>query len=332
MSVEFRAGIEGQPENLQAAAAAVRGVLGEVDLAPLRDGTIVFSGIGASWHALLPAVRALRRAGRRAFAVPAPELALARDLGDAYVLVSQSGASSELLAALAGLDGAPVYGVSANPDGPLAQAAGTWLPLGPATDTAVSTLAYTATLQTLGMLCDAILEHPGDAQWAALPEIAQETIERHDDAAARLAQLLASVGEIDAVGGGAALASAGETALLAREALRLPASAEETRQYLHGPLEAVGEGFGCILFGGERELELGRALASYGATVCTVSDRAVEGSAALHAFELPALTDTAAPILQIIPIQLTVAHAAAARGLNVRELRRQQHDTKSPAR
>ena len=45
-----------------------------VDLETLRRGTIVFAGIGASAHALIPSVLALRAAGRRAFALQATEL------------------------------------------------------------------------------------------------------------------------------------------------------------------------------------------------------------------------------------------------------------------
>ena len=63
------------------------------------------------------------------------------------------------------------------------------------------------------------------------------------------------------------MASAGETALLAREGLRIPATGSETRQYLHGPLESAAPGLGCVLFGSERELELASSLVSYGASV-----------------------------------------------------------------
>ena len=39
----------------------------------------------------------------------------------------------------------------------------------------------------------------------------------------------------------------------------------ETREYLHGPLEAVAPGFGAVVFGRRRERELARALATFGA-------------------------------------------------------------------
>ena len=65
----FREAIFAQAENLESAASAARAALAAADLAPLRSGVLVFSGIGASWHALAPAVRRLRQDGRRAFAV-----------------------------------------------------------------------------------------------------------------------------------------------------------------------------------------------------------------------------------------------------------------------
>ena len=95
MTMEFREGVLAQPQNLRDAAGAMRDALEATDLAPLREGTVVFCGIGASWHALLPAVRALRAAGRRVFAVTPVERAAARAVADASVLISQSGARTE---------------------------------------------------------------------------------------------------------------------------------------------------------------------------------------------------------------------------------------------
>jgi glucosamine 6-phosphate synthetase-like amidotransferase/phosphosugar isomerase protein len=43
---------------------------------------------------------------------------------------------------------------------------------------------------------------------------------------------------------------------------------------------------------------------------------------------LPRVADLAAPILQILPVQLLVDHVARLRGLTIGSLRRQQQDTK----
>ncbi len=302
-----------------------------MDIEALCEGTIVLSGIGASAHALIPAMRDLRAAGRRAFAVSAAELGEdgAARLGDVFVLVSQSGASVETVEALDHIGGTPVVAISANGDSPLARAADVWLPLGPLPDTPVATLSYTATLQALGMLCDALLGTPAhEAAWDQLPDLAAEVLERGDDATRELAARLAAVRTLDAVGGGPAHASAGETALLGREALRLAATGMETREYLHGPLEAVTRDFGCVVFGRDREQGLAAELASFGATVALLSDTAPQHVDGVHVISLPQVTRLAAPVLQILPVQLLVEETARRRGIAIGELHRHQQDTK----
>ena len=133
---------------------------------------------------------------------------------------------------------------------------------------------------------------------------------------------------LDAVGGGPAHASAAETALLAREGLRLAATGMETREYLHGPLEAVAPGFGAIVFGRDRERALAAEMASFGAVVALLTDTGAGGVGGVDVIDLPEVPWLAAPVLQILPVQLLVEHTARLRGLTIGELRRQQHDTK----
>jgi glucosamine--fructose-6-phosphate aminotransferase (isomerizing) len=187
----------------------------------------------------------------------------------------------------------------------------------------VATLSYTATLQALGMLCDALLGTTGSV-WSELPSLAEEVLVAGAEPAAALAADFAELTALEAVGGGPGLASARETALLAREALRLPATGMETREYLHGPLEAVAPGFGAVIFGRERERALAESMASFGAHVMLVGDR----NADVRGVTLPEVPPIAAPILQILPAQLLVDEVATRRGLTIGELRRHQDDTK----
>lgn len=328
----FREAILAQPANLEDGARALRETLAGRALAPLGGGTLVFSGIGASAHALIPTVLALRAAGRRAFALSSAELqtACAARLGDAYVLVSQSGASVETVQALEGVNGAPVVAISAHGDSPLARAADVWVPLGPRPDTPVATLSYTATLQALGMVCDTLLHGAPGPVWSRLPGLAADVLAQAEARVEELAVRFAAVAALDAAGGGAAAASAGESALLGREALRLPATGMETREYLHGPLEAVSERFGCLVFGREREHELAAALASYGAATLLVTDRSFAGRqrGGAAVLELPEAGELAGPVLQILPVQLLVERVARLRGLEIGPLSRHQEDTK----
>jgi fructoselysine-6-P-deglycase FrlB-like protein len=102
----------------------------------------------------------------------------------------------------------------------------------------------------------------------------------------------------------------------------------ETREYLHGPLEAVADGFGCVVFGRERERELASELASFGARVALISDEPGAPVDRMEPIGIPHLPDLAAPILQILPFQLLVDDIACRRGLEIGTLRRRQADTK----
>jgi glutamine---fructose-6-phosphate transaminase (isomerizing) len=225
------------------------------------------------------------------------------------------------------LDGAFVAGISARRDSPLAEAADLWLPLGPVPDTPVATLSYTATLQALGLLCDALTGTGYGSHWDQLPGLVLQTLEGCDAEAGTIAERLQGIHALDAIGSGASQASVGETALLAREALLIPATGYETRQYLHGPLEAVGSGLGCILFGSGRARSLATSLVSYGASVALVTD-APAGARGMSTLVRPPAPEAAAPILEIVPVQLIVSRLAERLGLTVGRLRRQQPDTK----
>ena len=75
----------------------------------------------------------------------------------------------------------------------------------------------------------------------------------------------------------------------------------ETREYLHGPLEAVTPEFGCVVFGRDREQGLAAELGSFGATVALISDTAPTDVEGVHVIGVPEVTRLAAPILQILP-------------------------------
>lgn len=326
---DFGEAIRAQPANLREAARAFADAIGDAELARFAGGTLILSGIGASYYALAAAVQALRAGGIRAFRLPAAELAAAREarLGDAYVLVSQSGASTETLEAVEALGDAPLIAVSTREDGPLAQAATLWLPLGPMPDTTVATLSYTATVQNLGMLCERLLQRD-QGSWASLPDRVELLLADCAQAVTSLVPAFTRIVTVDAIGGGGSAGSAEEAALMTREALKLPALGMETRGYLHGPLEPAGPGFGCIVFGREREHALAASLGAYGAEVLLISDLVQVAPPGVTRIDLPEVSDLARPILEIIPVQMLIENVARARGLVIGPLTRHQTDTK----
>ncbi len=108
------------------------------------------------------------------------------------------------------------------------------------------------------MLCDALLGETGSV-WSRLPALAEEVLDAGAAPAAALAEAFAEVTALECVGGGPGLATrrARRPCWRARRCdCRRPGM--ETREYLHGPLEAVAPGFGAVIFGRARE----RALAA----------------------------------------------------------------------
>lgn len=327
--------VHAQPDNLARSHTTVAAALRNRTLPGAASGPgtrPVLTGMGASLFAARPAVEALRRSGRAAYGVMASDLLGTEPgvLGDLLVAVSQSGRSAETATAVRRADGLATVAVCNEADSPVAEAADVHIPLGSAADPPVSTLTYTASLQALGLLAER-LGAPAGTGWAQLPRLAQALLETSSAAVRAAAERWTGVGAVDVVGRGEALSSAGAAALLIREAVRIPATATDTYQYLHGPIEAVEPGAGCLVFGAGREVELARSLRNYGAEVLLVTTAPVEPGDNLAVVQIPRVAPLARPVLEILPVQLLVWHLAQARGLDVSGFRHHQYDTKLAA-
>ena len=324
MTVGYLDGVRSQPENLRRSAETVRAALsgpaGAAVTARAGAGLLAF-GMGASAHAAAGFAAVLRERGVPALSASAADLTPPAGFGTAYLGISQSGRSTETVAALTAVTGHRLA-LTNDPGGPLGRAADTVLPLGCGEDSAVSTLSYTATVQALGLIADH-LAGPASPGWERLPDLAADVLARD---ATPLADALDGVDCVDVVGAGVHVATAGAAALLLREAAHLPAAAFSTREYLHGPLETAGPGRAVLLFGSDR---LAADLHRYGARVALVtsSSAAPPGPVVLRP---PTMDGLAGGALAIMPVQLA-AHALAERAGRPIELRYMPADTKLPA-
>jgi glutamine---fructose-6-phosphate transaminase (isomerizing) len=318
-----------QPANLARSHEAFAQALWGTNLSAfVGSHPLVLTGMGSSYFAAIPASHALRAAGRPTFAISATELLEPGGnlLGTAYIGISQSGKSAETVE---GFSRVSASRLSLTNDGsdPLADLADVALPLGSARDTAIATLTYTATLSATAALANS-LGAPLDFDWNRLPTLVSETLEESAPAADDAAELFGDIDVLDCVARGSSLASAAESALLLREAVRIPAAYMDTLQYLHGPIEVAEPGRGCIVFGSSREIRLAEDLASYGMAVLLITEASVKPTRNLLVLRVPEMPDALAPIVQILPVQLLTHRMAQARGFSADGFRHEQDDTK----
>ncbi|MEH6774535.1 MAG: glucosamine--fructose-6-phosphate aminotransferase, partial [Cereibacter changlensis] len=118
--------------------------------------------------------------------------------------------------------------------------------------------------------------------------------------------------------------------LLIREAARIPASAYDTRHYLHGPMEAMDATTGVVLFGDGREVEIARELDRIGCPTLLVTSRDdIDDGAALTVIRVARFDNLILQALvDIFPAQLLAAGLSDAAGLTDVKFRYRQSDTK----
>jgi glucosamine--fructose-6-phosphate aminotransferase (isomerizing) len=338
--MSFLDDVIGQPEAVEETLAQLTGdaaLLGRLGELRQRHDSVVLTGMGSSLAALYPTHLRLLRAGVPAVWLEAGELLhyAADGLGpkSAVVMVSQSGESIEITRLLDKLGGAnvPVVGITNEPASALAQRADTALVMRAGKEGIVATRTYVATLAALAVLAGALTDTL-DAEVARARRAAramEELISRRDAVTRTLVETLGDrPRQLWTIARGPSLASAMAGALIMKEASHTAAEALSGGQFRHGPLEMVGEGHGALLFspaGRTAEIvrRLGDDIAQYGGKVVLVGPR--DGSlpgADLPLIETEGIDEGAAPLVEIVAVELLADAVARARGHEAGEFRR----------
>ncbi len=329
--MRYEDAVASQPDNLEVTRERVHAALSRSDLAPWRGGTLAVVAMGAASHSGWVLVDALRRAGRRVANLDASALledAPPTAFADSFVFISESGRSSETVGAAERVGPGARLGLTNVADAPLARAVDLNVTLGHGEDSPVYTVGYTATLQALGLVAEAIGAGTTGEDFASLPAQLSQVLSVNAAPMGELADRLAPLGALDFVGRGASLASAAEAALLFREATRTPTAVFETRQYLHGPMEPLTGERGCVVFGDGREVELARYLADREIPVVLLTSAEIEPTGTLAVVSLPAAAPVSRAVLEIAPVQLLAGGVARRRGLGIDGFVYRQDDTK----
>ena len=307
-----------QPELLALAHSTLLHDLEEATLAEWNPGdTIGVVAMGASSHSGHALVSVLAAAGIRAVNLVASDLLIAApgfQPADHYIIVSESGRSPEPIEAARALTAGRRIGISNFPKAQISEVLDVALGLGGFADSGVYTVGYTATLMAYALLLDRVGAVPAAADVARIPAIVGDALTTLDAVGATVGAIVAGASSIDVVGRGVSFSSASEMALMIREGLRMPAAAFETFQYLHGPMEWVGDSSVVVIFGDDRELTIPDVILDAGVKVVLVTAADV---ADIPAADHPGLTIVpldrslsgfVRPIVETVFAQLVLAH------------------------
>jgi glucosamine--fructose-6-phosphate aminotransferase (isomerizing) len=293
--VPFRDAIALQPAALAACLDAVSDRLKAIDTDPIAKGTTVLTGVGASLYAAIVAAAQMRSQGLRAFALPATDLYDPTiDAGDAYIAFSASGRSVEPTKAMELRPHAATYGIAKVDGTPLSKVVRHAIATNSGVDSSPNATSYLGSVLAAALIADKA-GRPSGTDWAALPAALQSLLAHVRPQADKAARILAGSKAIDCVGAGCACGTAGYTALLIREAARIPAQKWDTLNFLHGPMEPNDSGTGVILFGNGREVRLAQDLAGFGIASVLVTSSSVASAGNLIVIEIPAFSDGVHP-------------------------------------
>lgn len=330
--IGYRPAVMRQPDSLEASRVAVTESLDALDLRPLAGRSLGLVGIGASLQAAIAGSASLRRRGVRAQPFSPSELFEPTAAGaEAYLALSASGRSIETATAMERHAHVPRIAVCREADNPLAAITGGVIAMRTGADAGPSSTGYNGTIQALGLFADRLVSGRPSTDWTALPEAVARVLASAAEPAKRAAELLSGRSAIDLVGAaGVGFATAGEAALLVREAARVPAAGFDTLNYLHGPMECLDGRTGLVILGAGREVKLAQDVAALGCPTLLITERSdVAATERLAVIAAPAFGhDLADAILQILPVHLLVAELADATGLTDVTFRYRQTDTK----
>jgi glucosamine--fructose-6-phosphate aminotransferase (isomerizing) len=315
----FLAEIGGQPDALRRAARALldqRGTIEAVRDAGRHAGSVVFTGMGASYDACYPAVNELAVHGVLALQIDAAELLHFRSQvlspATVLVLVSQSGRSAEVVRLLDALDERPerpvVLSVTNGLENPLAEHADLRLDTRAGAEEGPSTMTFVSSLVQLAAVAGALSERSGadpiERASAAAHEASEavETVLDDETLAPRIADAVDQE-TLVVLARGPARAAAEMGALTLKEC-GVTAESYETAAFRHGPFELAGPGLCAVVVAD---------LAGTGASVVVVSSEGDVPQGALGV-RIPSVDRLLSPAVSIVPIQLLAWRLASARG------------------
>lgn len=167
-----------------------------------------------------------------------------------------------------------------------------------------------------------------------IPDTVRQALKDYDDVTSTAGMAVAGAMTVDIIGQGSSFAAAAETALMLREGLRIPATAFETLQYLHGPMESADANSALIIFGDGRELTVPSSVLDAGTKVVLITSRPQDqipelGHANLTIISVsPALAGFPRCIIEVLIGQMIVAKGIRHKPFEIEQFLYEHDDTK----
>jgi len=292
----------------------------------LRDGEskrVVLTGMGSSHHGLAPLHLRLVEAGLAPVTVESSELLHYQERllasGTLLVLASQSGRSAEILRLIDAVRGRDVVtvGLTNTAESPLAREATATVLTRAGEEATVSCKTYLAAQMALGWLGEVLaggdLGAARAALQASIPGVAAYLAAWRSHVE-WLAERLQGVRAVYYAGRGPSLAAACSAGLITKESTHRPSEGMSSAAFRHGPMEMLDADVFLLVFAGaSRTRALNEALVADARAAGARAFLAAE-DAPQPALRLPAVSDLARPVVELLPVEMITLAIAALDG------------------
>ena len=292
--------------------------------------SFVFTGMGSSLYAGYLAVRYLRNKGFHAIAVESAELKpLANNLLNDKTLViavSQSGESTEVIELVDNLPIKENLIVVTNYIGSkLYEKSALIVNICAGIEYFTSTKTYTNTIAAVAYL-GCLLSGAGIDELVgfknAMLSCAEQmkTILAKNDLAENMADFIKDIKFFICVGSGYSYSTACHSEIVLEEAGKFYSSRYTPSQFIHGPIELIGEGFGVIVYDFDPAAHekcsqvCGNVLNYGGKIVYITNNKEIKSGGNLFVCHIPHTDPYTAPLVEIIPLEMAVNSLVLGRG------------------
>jgi Glucosamine 6-phosphate synthetase, contains amidotransferase and phosphosugar isomerase domains len=292
-------------------------------------------GSGSSYHAAVSARFAFKRfTGELSAPVPASEFPSwvgdGEAEGGAMIAVSQSGESTDTVRAAekAKSMGLPVIGVTNNPDSTISRISNWAITIGAGAERAVTaTKSFTCSLLSLYTLAVEVgresghlsedLYYNAKLSLASIPSEVSKCVSECEWRTYTLSEELVSAKAVFTMGSGVTYPVALEASLKLKEAANLYAEGFALREFLHGPMQLLGENTVVVVFEPPAATpdvgEVVDKFRKYGSRVITVSASQDEVADIVAA---SSVEEEFYPVIATVPAQLLALFSSLRRSLD----------------